>query len=256
MVNRYLVEQVCSYFGLVFWSLQLAPQAWKTYRRGTSTGVSVWTMWIWTFAGIFLGCYNVGLKVTAALCVQPQIFAFISTICVFQEFRYQHKWSLIKTWVGFILACLLFGGFEAGMVFAFRKAEQMNNEDAIRFFGIIPVVFVIGGFLPQYYEIFRERRVIGVSHLFLAMDFSGSIFSIVSLVFSDNIDALDLVNYIAISCLDVGILVLYYIFEWYQNRLAKQKDIEAPTVKELTDDYEDAHNTKPSSSEAYTKTTS
>lgn len=26
MVNRYLVEQVFSYFGLVFWSLQLAPQ--------------------------------------------------------------------------------------------------------------------------------------------------------------------------------------------------------------------------------------
>lgn len=26
MVDRYLVEQVFSYFGLVFWSLQLAPQ--------------------------------------------------------------------------------------------------------------------------------------------------------------------------------------------------------------------------------------
>lgn len=26
MTDRYLVEQVTSYFGLVFWSLQLAPQ--------------------------------------------------------------------------------------------------------------------------------------------------------------------------------------------------------------------------------------
>jgi hypothetical protein len=33
MVDRYLVEQVFSYFGLVFWSLQLAPQG-KDNRLG------------------------------------------------------------------------------------------------------------------------------------------------------------------------------------------------------------------------------
>lgn len=32
----------------------------------------------------------------------------------------------------------------------------MENEGGIRFFGIIPVIFVLGGFLPQYYEIFRK----------------------------------------------------------------------------------------------------
>lgn len=52
-------------------------------------------------------------------------------------------------------------------------------------------------------------------------------------------DTLNLVNYIAIACLDLGILGLYYILEWYQIRY-----------------HSDVHNTKSSSLEASTKTTS
>lgn len=36
--------------------------------------------------------------------------------------------------------------------------------------------------------------------------------------FRDEIDALDLANYIAIACFDVGILVLYYMFERCRKR--------------------------------------
>ncbi|KAL0146327.1 hypothetical protein V8B55DRAFT_1409043 [Mucor lusitanicus] len=208
MVNRYLVEQVFSYFGLVFWSLQLAPQAYKTYRRGTSTGVSVWTMLIWTSAGTFMGVYNIGLGVAIALWIQPQIFTFIACICLFQEFRYQHKWSQKKTCIGFGLSCLFFSGLEVGLVFAFKKAEQVENQGAIHFFGILPVITILGGFLPQYYEIFPFR---------------------------DEIDALDLANYIAIACFDVGILVLYYIFEWYHKR---KGDDETRDSTELSHDCE------------------
>lgn len=75
------------------------------------------------------------------------------------------------------------------------------------------------------------------------MDCSGSIFSILALgkkyiftythvhilkslfiVFSDSMDALNLANYIAIACLDLGILSLYYIFEWYQRRIELGQD--------------------------------
>lgn len=145
MTDRYLVEQVCGYFGLVFWSLQLAPQgkycrssqiksvrsftfmwsAYKTYRRGTSTGVSVWTMLIWTFAGVFIGVYNIGLGVAIGLWIQPQIFTFISCICVSQEFRYQHGWSKLKTFCGFAASCVFVGGLEAGLIFAFKVSYHI-----------------------------------------------------------------------------------------------------------------------------------
>ncbi|KAG2212874.1 hypothetical protein INT46_009666 [Mucor plumbeus] len=207
MTDRYLVEQVCGYFGLVFWSLQLAPQAYKTYRRGTSTGVSVWTMLIWTFAGVFMGVYNIGLGVAIGLWVQPQIFTFISCICVSQEFRYQHGWSKLKTFCGFVASCLFVGGLEAGLIFAFKKAQQVNNQDGIRFFGIMPVIFVVGGFLPQYYEIF---------------------------LFGEEIDSLDLANYIAIACLDTGILALYYLFEWYQKKIILKETLEESQIDQAS----------------------
>ncbi|KAL9559925.1 hypothetical protein PS6_000535 [Mucor atramentarius] len=207
MTDRYLVEQVCGYFGLVFWSLQLAPQAYKTYRRGTSTGVSVWTMLIWTFAGVFIGVYNIGLGVAIGLWIQPQIFTFISCICVSQEFRYQHGWSKLKTFCGFAASCVFVGGLEAGLIFAFKKAQQVNNDHAIRFFGIIPVIFVIGGFLPQYYEIF---------------------------LFGEEVDSLSLANYIAIACLDTGILALYYIFEWYQAKIVSKEKSEESQIDQAT----------------------
>lgn len=39
-------------------------------------------------------------------------------------------------------------------------------------------------------------------------------------------DALDLANYVAIACFDLGILLLYYIFEWYQKRYGNTNDDE------------------------------
>jgi ABC-type lipoprotein release transport system permease subunit len=77
-------------------------------------------MLIWTLAGTMMGVYNIALNVALALWIQPQIFTFIACICLFQEFRYQHKWSQLKTVTGFVISCLFFGGLEVGLVFAFK----------------------------------------------------------------------------------------------------------------------------------------
>jgi hypothetical protein len=83
------------------------------------------------------------------------------------------------------------------------------------------------------------------------MDFSGSVFStlslgkkkfpllcytdyvllLISITVYGNMDALDLANYIAIACFDMGILFLYYFFEWYQSKYGandteKEEDLE------------------------------
>lgn len=62
------------------------------------------------------------------------------------------------------------------------------------------------------------------------------------IAYRDEIDALDLANYIAIACFDVGILVLYYIFEWYHKRQGtiNNSDDETQVSKELSHDCETA----------------
>lgn len=99
------------------------------------------------------------------------------------------------------------------------------------------------------------------------MDFFGSIFSTISLgmsfgatswyymysfsyynetAFRDEIDALDLANYIAIACFDVGILVLYYIFEWYHKKkgATNKSDDETRDSNEMSHDCDTAPEVK------------
>ena len=66
------------------------------------------------------------------------------------------------------------------------------------------------------------------------MDFSGSVFSIISLVFGEEIDSLDLANYIAIACLDTGILALYYLFEWYQKKIILKETLEESQIDQAS----------------------
>lgn len=67
-------------------------------------------------------------------------------------------------------------------------------------------------------------------------------------------DALNLANYVAIAVFDIGILFLYYFFEWYQAKYgdnksqvtAKEEETDKQIVRQLSYDCEDARNTKPS----------
>lgn len=83
-----------------------------------------------------MGVYNIGLDVAIGLWIQPQIFTFISCICVFQEFCYQHGWSKLKTLHGFVASCLFVGGLEVGLIFAFKvhiavSATHMRIERSL-----------------------------------------------------------------------------------------------------------------------------
>ena len=48
---------------------------------------------------------------------------------------------------------------------------------------------------PQFYEIYKHGAVIGISLTFMAVDLLGGIFSILSLIFRDKLDALAAVAY-------------------------------------------------------------
>ena len=48
---------------------------------------------------------------------------------------------------------------------------------------------------PQFYEIYKQRAVLGISLLFMVIDLFGGTFSIVSLVFKRQVDLLAAVAY-------------------------------------------------------------
>ena len=55
---------------------------------------------------------------------------------------------------------------------------------------------------PQFYEIYEQRAVLGISLLFMAIDLLGVFFSILSLVFKRQVDVLAAVAYsLVVVCL-------------------------------------------------------
>lgn len=53
-------------------------------------------------------------------------------------------------------------------------------------------------------------------------------------------DALDLANYIAIACFDMGILFLYYFFEWYQSKYGRDDKSSTTDNTQVEEEDEEA----------------
>ncbi|KAG6852800.1 hypothetical protein C0991_009076 [Blastosporella zonata] len=81
------------------------------------------------------------------------------------------------------------------------------NQGAIEFFGIFTSVLIAAGLLPQYYEIFKRREVVGISIPFITIDWLGGIFSLISLLFRPKFDILAGVAYALVIVMD-GVVIL------------------------------------------------
>ncbi|CAG8637487.1 3565_t:CDS:2 [Ambispora gerdemannii] len=78
--------------------------------------------------------------------------------------------------------------------------------------GIVPSVFVFVGFIPQFYEIYRLKKVRGISLVFMTMDITGASLAIISLVFSPQpFNIISSAVFICITSCDGLILILYFV---------------------------------------------
>lgn len=70
-------------------------------------------------------------------------------------------------------AMTIVAAFEIGMVYAVRPSHERGNEGGAIFFGVLSSVLISAGLLPQYYEIYKHKEVIGVSMVFMGIDILG-----------------------------------------------------------------------------------
>lgn len=71
------------------------------------------------------------------------------------------------------------GAFELGMVYALRPSYnrgESSGEAGVEFFGILSAVTIALGLLPQYFEIYKQKEVVGISVLFMTVDLMGGEF--------------------------------------------------------------------------------
>ena len=100
--------------------IQLVPQIIKNYRRHGTDGLSAIMMMAWAIAAVPFGIYTISQYLNIPLQLQPQLFLLLCMVTWSQCMYYDSHWSLTKCVVvsGVILA--VFGGIEAGAIFAIR----------------------------------------------------------------------------------------------------------------------------------------
>ncbi|ORY70645.1 hypothetical protein BCR35DRAFT_319050 [Leucosporidium creatinivorum] len=217
------LETAFGTIGAVAWSLQIVPQIIKTWRRRDAAGLST-SLWIvWYLSGIFLGAYNIVQNLSIALQVQPQCFCLFSAIAAAQGIHYNHDRSVMASWLICILSLLIGGGVETGFVFAAKADASGKFTTAL---GVISAVLIVIGLLPQFWEVWKFKAVIGVSYIFLLVDMSGGVFSILSLVWTEGeFDAVASASYAAVIVLEAAIFALVPILNpSYYRRQARKHD--------------------------------
>ncbi|THU86257.1 hypothetical protein K435DRAFT_731718 [Dendrothele bispora CBS 962.96] len=208
-VNR-VAENVLGTMGTICWAIQMIPQIWKSYRTKNTDGLSDWMILSWAIAGAFLGAYAVIQDINIPLILQPQMFSALGTISWAQCLYYGRKFSLITS----ILACLgvmaFVGGFETAMIFAAKpayEAGRTSGKAAVEFYGIFTSVIIALALLPQYYEVWYHKEVVGISMTFMLIDALGGLFSDLSLVFKPEFDVIAGVTYTIVVVMDSVIIV-------------------------------------------------
>ncbi|KIP03014.1 hypothetical protein PHLGIDRAFT_130411 [Phlebiopsis gigantea 11061_1 CR5-6] len=230
-------ENALGTIGTICWTVQLIPQIWKSWRTKSTKGLSHWLVLAWGLAGPFLGVYVIVQDLNIPLIVQPQAFCVLSLLSWAQCLYYGQKRSFVTCLSAFIGVIFLCAGFEAGMVYAVRPAYRAGNNAPVEFFGIFASVIIALALLPQYYEIYRHREVIGISILFMAIDCLGGVFSVLSLVFKEKFDVIAGVTYSLVIILDGIVLALAAIL----NPRAKRR-----RAREATADASDVRDSSPS----------
>ncbi|KAF9416241.1 hypothetical protein BGZ94_010264 [Podila epigama] len=225
--TKVILENVFGMLGIIFWSFQLLPQAIDNYRAKSTEGLSYSMFVIWTLCAVGFGSYSVVQDLSIPIIIQPQVFGALTILCYLQCLYYgkRTRWSLRETIIGGIVIYLAMGGLQVGLIYATRAGLDNHVKGTIEAAGIIPIILLALGFFPQYFDIYRDRAVVGISMWFIAADAAGAIFSIISLAFREEIDVLAVINYVVVFICDFIVVGFYVYYNKMNPTLARTHDV-------------------------------
>ncbi|KAH8650628.1 PQ loop repeat protein [Tricladium varicosporioides] len=220
-----IAANVLGTIGAVCWSIQLIPQIIINYNRHNTTGLQRSMMLLWALAGIPLGAYNIASNFNIALQVQPQILTVLSLITWIQCWHYDDKWSTTKCSVVVTTIGIIFGGVEAGLVFALRAGVKKDRHWPVVLMGVVSTLLLSAGVLRHYYDIYVHRTVRGISFIFVGIDAAGDVFSLVSVFFQPKLDILGMVIYATEFVLWCGVFACggyFNLLPWVRMKMSER----------------------------------
>ncbi|KAF9947106.1 hypothetical protein BGZ72_010855 [Mortierella alpina] len=221
--TRAILENVFGMLGIVFWSFQLLPQVIDNYKAKSTEGLSHSMFFIWTLAALGFGSYSIVEGLSIPIIVQPQIFGALSALCYCQCLYYGLRWSLRRTVVASSVMFVAMAGIQVAAVYGTRAGKDHEVKGTVEAAGILPILLLALGFMPQYMDIYKDRSVVGVSMAFIAADALGAVFSLVSLAFRTEFDLLATLNYVVVLVCDLLVVALFVYYNKLNPSMARER---------------------------------
>lgn len=237
-----VAANVLGTIGTVLWCVQLIPQIIHNYRHKNCEGFPPIMMLLWVACGIPFGIYFISTDASIPVQVQPEVFFIFSSISWAQCLYYppvKLPKRKIALQVGLMYALAI--GLQGGLIPYFKKNYKDDPGNwRILIFGILASILLALGLLPPYFELLkRQGRVVGINFVFLAVDCSGALFSMFSVIFG-NMDIMGIVLYTICAALEIGIFTSHLIwcmrFKWFGNAVKnklmfEQEDSDEKTIQ-------------------------
>ncbi|KZT09864.1 uncharacterized protein LAESUDRAFT_722014 [Laetiporus sulphureus 93-53] len=241
-------ENALGTLGTICWTLQLVPQIWKSWRAKSTEGLSEILVFLWGVSGVPMGVYAIVQNLNIPLILQPQLFGILCFAAWAQCQYYGHKRSLSACIIMYITCLVALAGFQVGMVYAVRPSYERGNDGGVEFFGILSSVLIAIALLPQYWEIYRRREVVGISVPFMTIDMLGGVFNDLSLAFKSEFNVIAGVTYSLVVVMDGVVILLALILNPLARRRRKRAALAEcsevpPLAQEQSSDAQDADST-------------
>ncbi|KAF2655676.1 PQ loop repeat protein [Lophiostoma macrostomum CBS 122681] len=232
-----LAANVLGTIGTVCWCVQLAPQIWRNYRTKTTEGLPATMMFMWSASGVPFGAYAIAQRFNIPLIVQPQCFCVLCGVSWGQCLYYGRKWRALPTTLFLTALFLLFGGIQTGLVFAIQGPYSRGTSWPVTLIGIIAFIMLLAGYVPIPFELIKRRgRVVGIDFVFLAIDWFGAFFSLMSLVAQTEFDALFGSMYAACCAIEMSMVASHLMWALRTRGIRKRARAEGKNF----DDFHEA----------------
>ncbi|KIW11868.1 hypothetical protein PV08_09141 [Exophiala spinifera] len=210
--------------GTICWCVQLLPQIYKSYRSQSTEGVPPAMMFLWSASGVPFGAYAISQNFNIPIQIQPQCFCLFCLVNWGQCLYYSRKWTAKNVFLVCAAILLLDGGLQGLLVWLLRRAyREKNLEWPTTMIGAVAFVLLISGYIPIPFELIKRRgRVIGIDFLFLAIDWFGAFFSLMSLATQNSFDPLFGTLYALCAIIEMSMFISHGIWIFRTRRLRKR----------------------------------
>ncbi|KAF2078156.1 hypothetical protein CYY_000540 [Polysphondylium violaceum] len=252
MENKVL-SNLFGILGTIIWSIQLIPQIHLNFKMKSTKGVSTLCFSSWYACGVVLATYLVFMNSAPALIIQISSFSIFCLVIIFQYLFYEKYYPIKK--LLFVIGLVTGLSFIISIgIYMFMKSFK-SNEFALEIAcTVISSSLMAIGFLPQILVIYQSKSTVGLSKIFVFMDFCGGVFSILSLSFHNPFDWMAFSTYVIVPIFQSILMAMIYYYDpkRFAGKSSFQQinDIEqqAPNDQELLDghailsnDHESSH---------------